>query len=268
MIKMLAFDCDGTLLNDSQKIDEETVNAIKKMKDNGIKIVLSSSRPLYRMKKFLKQLDILVEDQYTISFNGGLIIENNDNILFSNHFKTSEVLEIIEMARDSDLCTFIYKEDGIISNREAYEYTSKNTDSIFEVKDLETVDIASLNIYKIILFGEVKDVVDMRKEISSDMYEKYEITSSVARNIEILPRDTIKSTGLKRICKKLGIKSSEIAAFGDNENDLDMLEHVGYSVAMGNATEEVKKCADYVTKSNNDNGIAYAIDKMIKDGIL
>lgn len=269
MIKLLALDLDGTLLNDNQTIDKETVKSLKKIKNSGIKIVLCSSRPYYRIKKFVKQLDLDCPNQYTVSFNGGLILENNsNNIVFINTLKIDEVKEIIKMGRNSNLRIFLYEESNIISNLECLEYTENNPDSNFEIRDFNDLNLEKHVIYKIIFYGEKNDILKLKKEIPEYIREKFMVTSSHDSNIEIVPKDNSKSKGLAKIGKITGISAEEMACFGDNENDLDMFNYVGYSIAMGNAIDNIKDIANYVTFSNNENGIVHAIEDMINKNMF
>lgn len=269
MIKLIALDLDGTLLNDKQDIDKKTISSLKMVKDKGIKIVLCSSRPFYRIIKFLKTLNLDCEGQYTVAFNGGLILENkSEELVFNTNFKSADVEEIIEAGINTNIKILLYEKENIISNKDDELYRLKNPDSSFEVRDFSTLDINSLIIYKIIFLGDEEDIINMRKNMPIHIEEKYKVTSSHSRNIEIVPKTNIKSFGLEKIGNLVGIKSNEMAVFGDNENDLDMFEFAGYSIAMGNALDSLKKIAKFVTLSNNDDGIAYAIDEMIKDGLI
>lgn len=269
MIKLIALDLDGTLLNDNQNIDNKTISILKKIKDRGIKIVLCSSRPFYRMKKFLKYLNLDCEGQYTISFNGGLILENgNEKILFITNFKPTEVSEIIEVGINANMKVLLYERTNIIANKEDEVYRMKNPDSSFEVRDFSNLDFNNLIIYKILFLNEEEEIVKMRKKMPLHIENKYKVTSSHPRNIEIVPKINTKALGLEKICKILGVVPNEIAVFGDNENDIDMFEYAGYSVAMGNAIDSIKDMADFVTLSNDEDGVAYAIEKMIENGLI
>lgn len=270
MIKLVALDLDGTLLNDRQGIDDKTVSALKMLRDKGIKIVLCSSRPFYMMEKYIEILDIKSSDQYTVSFNSGLIVENETkNIVFINKYTPMDIKEIIEIGKGSKVNTFLYEEKNVISNFDSPEYIEMRPEAFFEVRDFDNLDVNNLTIYKILFFGTIeKDISDLRKKIPKYIESKYNVTSSNKKNIEILPKNNEKAFGLQKLGEILGIKSNEMAVFGDNENDIDMFEYAGYGVAMGNAIDSIKEIASYITLSNNEDGIAHAIDKMIKEGLI
>lgn len=264
MYKLIAIDCDGTLLNSKREITERTVNAIKMARDSGIKIVLASARPSYRLKQFLEPLGLLSSDQYLISFNGGLVCNNTyDEILFSKSIPTDEVLELIKFGHHFETKVFIYAQDCIYSDVDEKTYQRNNPDVNFKVVDFNDLDFSKIPIYKAVYLNSAEDTKRIRASLPYEFLSNFETSSSVPQYIEFVNKGITKSHALECIGDKLGIKASEMVAFGDQENDLAMLQYVGYSVAMGNATDEVKKQVDYVTASNDEDGVALVIEKII-----
>lgn len=270
MYKLIAFDCDGTLLNDQKQIDKDTINAIKKVKNKGIKIVLATSKSFYRIKNYLNELDLLEKEQYTVSFNGGYVLNNTEvEVLHKELLSLEAVNKIIAFGKQFDLYTFIYEKDRIMSNKPNDSYVKYNPDVPFIVVDFDKLDLTNVSIYKIIIHGPSKEEVSKAKSMLGNEYNNMcEVTSSNVNNIEFIPFGNSKTTGLRVIGQKLNIKADEMIAFGDNENDLDMFNYVGYKVAMGNGIEELKQISSLVTLSNNENGIARALEEMINKGII
>lgn len=264
MYKLIALDCDGTLLNSRKEITERTILAINKAKEKGIKVVLASARPFYRLESFITKLGLLTNDQYTIAFNGGLVMNNTgDEILFSKSFSYSQVKELIDFGHEHQTAMFLYTKDCIFSNINDEKYKKKNPDVKFNVIDFTNTDFKDIQIYKIAYVNVPERTKELRRELPLDFNERYEISSSVPQFIEFVDQGITKSLALKLIGERNKISCDEMLAFGDEDNDIPMFKLVGYGVAMGNATGEVKKFADYITGSNDDDGVAQAIEKFV-----
>lgn len=269
MYKLIAIDLDGTLVTDEKELTPRTIEVIKKAIQKGIRIILSSGRSFYRLEKYIEALELKKENQCTICFNGGMIIQNaTKEILYSKNLDMEEVKELINLGRKLKLPIMIYTKDA--------HYTEKLPDVIvenmkrFEGMNLKIVRFNEINfsekqnfIYKICFIDKPEKIIEKRKEISKEMIEKYEITSSVPEYLEIVKKGIKKSEAIKFVMEKYGIKREEVMAIGDGENDVEMLSFAGLGVAMENAKEDVKKFADVVTTSNNEDGVANAIEKYI-----
>lgn len=109
MYKLVAIDIDGTLVNDNKELTQKTINAIKEAKENDVKIVLSSARAFVKIRDYLKELNLIEENQYTITFNGAVVVENkSEKVLFSNEFTSEEIYELIDISRKLDTNIFLY----------------------------------------------------------------------------------------------------------------------------------------------------------------
>ena len=270
MYKLLAVDCDGTLLNDNKKIGSKTVELLKQAKNRGLKIVLATSKSFFAVKKYLNELELLDGEQYTIAFNSAYVINNDETKCLENSTLSKEAIrKIIDYGRQFDLYMFLYERDRIISSKTCEEYTSKNKHVPFDVIPFDELDLDSLNIYKVIMHSENFDEVKRAKDGLDDSFDTLcSYSSSNKGNVEFVTPNSFKEYGLKILSEALNIDSSEMIGFGDNENDLGMFAYVGYKVAMGNSIEDLKKAADYVTLSNNEDGIAIALEMLIEKGII
>lgn len=261
MYKLIVLDCDGTLLNSSKNITERTQNALTHVLAKDVKIMIASARPFYRLKPILCELGINVDDQFTIAFNGALVVNNTESeILFSKGFEYEQIKEIIEIGESFLTKMFLYSKNVIYSNKDDEKYRKKNPDVNFDVVSLERLDYTNIPIYKIAYVNTPEDTIKLRNKLPSFMFEKYEVSSSVPQFVEIVNRGVTKAGALALVQKKMGIESSEILAFGDQDNDIPMLKYAGGSVVMGNASDEIKAYATYVTKSNDEDGVAVAIE--------
>ncbi len=272
MYKLVAIDIDGTLITDEKKITPKTIETIKEASKKGVKIVLSSGRSFYRLEKYIDALDLRKENQYSICFNGGMIVENaTGEMVYSKNLTTEEVKQLIQLGKTLGLPIVIYARDThYVEN--IPDIMQRDAENLAEMH-LKKVNFDELNfnekenyIYKVCFIDKPEIIMEKRKEIPKEIIEKYEITSSVPEYIEIVKKGIKKSEGIKRVMEKYHIKQDEVMAIGDGENDVEMLSFVGLGIAMGNAKDYVKSFANDVTTSNNHDGVANAIEKYILRG--
>ena len=269
MYKLVAIDLDGTLVTDDKKLTKKTIETIKEASEKGVKIMISSGRAFYRLEKFVDELGLRKEDQCTICFNGGMIVDNiSKEILYSKNLEEEEVKELIQLGRSLKLPIMIYGKDTHYVEKvpEVVQENKKNLKGMH----LKVVNFDELNfnekqnhIYKVCFIDKPETIVEKRKEISKEMMQKYEITSSVPEYLEIVKKGIKKSEAIKFVMEKYAIKQDEVMAIGDGENDVEMLSFAGLGIAMENAREYVKEFANDVTTSNNHDGVANAIEKYI-----
>lgn len=263
--KLVAIDVDGTLVNDEKKLTQKTIDAIKRVKNN-TKIVISSARSFHRVKKYLEQLNLLQNNQYTIVFNGSVIIENkSEKVLLSDHFAEKEVNELIDLSIQLRIPIFLYSMDNVFVEKlpKIVEYSKNFEKVIFNKGKFSNIDFNSEKIYKILFVDEYRNISKIRKELPKEMFLKYSITGSIPECIEFVKKGSTKKKALKYICKKCNIEKEEIISIGDGDNDLEMISYAGLGVAMENATKLLKDNANYITASNNDDGVAKVLEKYI-----
>ena len=249
MIKHLFSDMDGTVLNSNGQMSEFTIKTIK---ESGLPFTLVSARSPQKMEEIINNLGI---DGIHVAFNGGLIFEKNNKkntILYSVPLEYNLARRLVLDIRNK------FENIGISLYDESYWNT-----------DLETIGIKrEYNIvkvgYKIVNF---KNYFERLIDYVEENYSKEQLTiqKSLSGYLEITHINAKKSKGIEYIQKLEKLEKNELAAFGDGQNDIPMFESVGHIVVMENATDDVKKYADFITKSNNDDGVAYAIDKYIKN---
>lgn len=263
MYKLVAIDCDGTLLTDKKQLTERTINSIK-MASQKVKIVISTARSFYRVEEYLRNMNLLNNDQYTICFNGGSIVNNgNQQEIESHTFSKENIEELILLSRQLGTQILLYAYNCLIVE-EIPEKFKNNKKINFEIVKMEELEINKYNIYKVVFLDEPEKIVKMRKAVHKDILEQYEVTSSVPDYIEFVPKGITKYKALENLCSILGVEKSEVIAIGDAENDIEMIQFAGLGIAMGNADNIVKNIADDITDSNNEDGVAKAIEKYIE----
>ena len=266
MYKMIAVDCDGTLLTSKKEISAESEKAIKLAKSKGVSIVIATARPFYRIKKYIEQAELTSENDYSILFNGGLVVKNKTGeVLYSNSMSEKEIHRLLQVAREYNNQVFLYTADSILANYYDEVYVARNKNANYFVVDFDTIDFESNKIFKFVFVNTPEEINELRNKLPKELYGDFEITSSVPQFIEVVKKDVKKSEAIQMICDKLAVDPSEVIAFGDEENDLSMIQFAGYGIAMSNASEVVKEAANFITKSNDDEGFAFAINALLSE---
>lgn len=265
--KLLALDVDGTLLNSDNLISEKTLASLIKIQQMGIRIVLASGRPTYGLLPIAKQLKLGVFGGFIISYNGGQIINaQNGEILFERRINPEMIPFIEKKAQKNELPMFTYHDDTLITN------TADNAHILHEAKlnNLELIVEPELSIAidfapcKCVLVSDdeavLKDLEDhWRKKLSGSM----DVYRSEKFFLEVVPCGIDKATTLAALLEILSISNSEVIAIGDGVCDVSMLQSAGLGIAMKNAQHSVRACADHVTESNDNDGVALILDKVI-----
>ena len=265
-IKLIALDLDGTLLTTDKKLTERTKSMLKAAREQGVKVVLTTGRPLKAMDFFLKELGTDGhEDEYTITFNGGLVQKNTGEILDKTVFSIDDVSRIYEETEKLNIPLDAISE-GIVyqiqSDQESL-YAQFNPALTFVPTAFE--DLSSQITYNKCVTAFPQELLDAAiLKISPELFDKYEIFKSRELLLEWSPKNVHKATGLSKLIEHLGIERSQVMACGDEANDLSMIEWAGLGVAMQNAVPEVKAVANVVTPMTNDEeAVAWAIEKYV-----
>lgn len=269
MIKLIAIDMDGTLLNEKKHIDKAQKEAIHEAVEAGIKIVLCTGRPLYGILPFYEELGLseLDSEGYVILNNGCSIHKTKDWELIDQVNFTSDDIDYLYKFSEGYDINFTLVNDYYYFNIDDRKPTDELiTDAGFVFSDITNISLKEAKngkhkIIKIMFLGNPNIMADFQKENENILKDKYSGVLSQPYVYEILPKGNNKGTGLKKLAKKLGIKQEEIMAIGDGNNDIEMFEYANYSVAMENGTELAKKAAKYETDSNENDGVAKAIRK-------
>jgi len=268
-IKLVAIDMDGTLLNDSGEVSHNTVEALRQAKKRGIEIILSTGRVLKSATYFS---DMLGLKNYIIASNGAIVSDKNSNIILKMPLDCETIKKIVEIAIEENIYFHFYNDDTYFSNKyikEIDKYYNSSKERLkgqnikFELfEDIDEVLRRDIEIYKFLFMDDdLEKLNKVKKKLSriSDIT----LSKSGINNIEITNKNASKGHALKYVSELLKIDKSQIMSIGDNDNDIPMLETAGISVAMGNAEKHIKEIADYVTKTNNEDGVAYAFRKFI-----
>ncbi len=267
MIKLVAIDLDGTLLNDKKEISTRNQAALKKAKALGVKVVITTGRPLRGIRPFLKTLELEETGDYSITFNGGLVQKNDTGqVMDKAALSFTEVKELIELARFLDLPLDILSDDIVLQVTTSKEhrsiYDQLNPLLIFE--SVAESELVAERLYNKAVVAYPEGFLDQQIAlIPETVQDRFEVIKSRKNLLEFMPKGIDKAYGISLLIKQLGIKPDEVMAFGDEENDLPMIEFAGVGVAMGNAIAAVKAAADLITVTNEKDGVAKVIEDLI-----
>jgi Cof subfamily protein (haloacid dehalogenase superfamily) len=271
MIELLALDIDGTTLCSDNTLADKTKQAIESVIDEGIVVVLVTGRVLYEIPLELKAIEGI---RYVITSNGASIVDLKKNKeIYSKGIGMEKANEVIHLLSKYDVFTEIYYE-GRARAEKRYVDKLRNygiPDNYLKYVQHSVEWVENLEIFRIkqkkqaekmyITFPNTKLKNEVYREALKipDIY----LTSSAYYNLEISHAEVNKANSLQMLCEYLKISETKTMAIGDSYNDKEMLKRAQIAVAMGNADERIKSIADFVTLSNDEDGVAYAINKFI-----
>ena len=269
MIKLVAIDMDGTLLNSKKELLEETKQYFKDFhkKETETLLVLCTGRPETGIRPYLKDLGYLEENHYIISQNGANIYESQTGKRVMDAFVDSKAIQKwIELGKTHGISVMGAGVDYYYSfDEDPTEWMEFDVKIVSgKLKRITTEDSLSTDFYKLLLLGDEEQLNEFETFIPQEWRNEFYVVRSQKYLIEVLTKGVNKAFGLEKLAKELNIQSSEIAAIGDAANDIEMLKYAGLAIAMGNASEEVKAVSDIVTDTNENNGVIKAIDQLIQ----
>lgn len=269
--KLICIDMDGTLLNSNNEVSADNINALKKANEMGIHIIITTGRIFASAKYYSTLIGI---DAPIITANGASIKDKGDgHVIYSNPIPTHILIEVAKILKSHNLKANFTTSNTIFTSYEIPEtHTYKIMNKI--VPDDLKVNFITFNnitdgfskfegdVLKCFVGEDInlEGLANARKEITDRFSEDLHIVSSGENNFEIMQTLSSKGNAAKRLSEKLGINKDEVICIGDSENDLSMIQFAGASVAMGNAMELLKSEADYITETNNNSGVARAIE--------
>lgn len=271
-ISLLAFDLDGTLLNDSVEIGESTLRAINSVQEKGVKVAICSGRISLMQDVFISLLGI---EGPNVACNGALIVNSVDNSVLYSHPLEGDVLD--------RLCAFFCQEELHVSLQTlTMLYYTKGNPKVFRLPYYDRVaakhglpgvplqfleqDYSNFDrspAYKALIYVPE---VDKRRRVIDYLETEPELAYTFSEEdlFEVMLKGVDKGRGLEQVAQYYGIPLEEVCAFGDFDNDIPMFERAGTSVAMGNANANLKARATFVTATNDNDGVAKAIE-VLKD---
>lgn len=263
---MIVLDLDGTLVDSQKNISEKNKQALQKAIEKGVKVVLASGRPVKGVLPKAKELHLDKSNGYIIAFNGGRIIDvTTGECLFEADLPEGYLEKAYDLSRKCNIGLMTYEGNDKLITEDDNEFIRLEV----RVNQLERVvpqnikEYVNFPVAKYLLAGEPADIEKAEPLFQQMAGENLNIFRSDPFFLEILPPGIDKAYGLEKLIHTLGMQREEVIACGDGYNDITMLQFAGLGVAMENAQEATKKAADYITLSNDEDGIAHVIEKFI-----
>lgn len=264
--KLLVLDIDGTLTNSEKEITQETKAGIIRIMERGHKVILASGRPTPGMRRYAEELELEKYGGYLLSFNGGRIINcKTGEIVFQKTLPPIVIDGLYQYAKKNDLGIITYLADQIILGTRMDEYIALEA-KINNMKYKKTDNFPAYKQYDLnkCLITAPPEKAERCVEQLQNMYgDILSIYRSEPFFIEVMPKNVDKATSLDRMLSTVGLTRENTICCGDGFNDISMISYAGVGVAMANAQEPVKEAADYITDSNDEDGIVKVIDTFI-----
>lgn len=265
--KLLVLDVDGTLLNDEREISKRTLAALLKVQQMGVRIVLASGRPTYGLMPLAKTLELGNYGGFVLSYNGCQIIKaQNGEILFERRINPEMLPYLEKKARKNGFAIFTYHDDTLITDSPDNEYIKNeallNNLKITREDEFSTaIDFAPCKC--MLVSDKEKALIGLEQHWEKRLAGTLDAFRSEPYFLEVVPCGVNKANTLGALLEHLGVTREEVIAVGDGVCDVTMLQLAGMGVAMGHSQDSVKVCADYVTASNEEDGVALAVEKLI-----
>jgi len=285
LVKLIAIDLDGTLLNNENKISTENLDALKHAINNGIKVVIATGRAHFDVQTIFKDSGI---NTWIIAANGATIHNPEGELVHSVPIGKSRAIPILKWLEEEEFYYEVFSNEAILTPQNGRELLAIEMDRIKSANphaDIEKLRMAAKKQFSQTGFRFIesfKEIEDSKWDIYNILAfsfheEKLEkgwgmfkgsegltIVTSANHNFELEHRDASKGNALQKLAKQWNINLSEVAAIGDSMNDMSMLKVVGNSVAMGNARTEVKEICKEITLTNDENGVAHFINTLLQ----
>jgi len=264
--KMIVLDLDGTLTNNKKEITPRTKQALMQAQAAGVHVVLASGRPTYGIVPLAEELKLKDNGGYILAFNGGKIIDcTNNKVLFEQKLDEQLVPILFQEAKKAGMEILTYQGEGIAATNKDDEYVQHeafiNKMPVMQYDDFLNQLVYPIN--KCLIVGDPTPLHELEIRLAKELEGKMDVYRSADFFLECVPFGIDKARSLDRLISSLGISREEVIACGDGYNDLSMIRFAGLGVAMANAAKDIQSEADFVTLSNEEDGVAHVIEHFI-----
>lgn len=258
MIKLVATDIDGTIFIPEKEFTNRVKDCITKLNNSGIKVVLVTGRMNAAATKIAKDLGL---DTPVVSYQGGLVVENGKK-LYERYLSEEQTQRILAWAEKGNIHINLYNDDILYSEKECYEVQRycNNLHTEYTVKNFSEIKKDKINKLLAIDYSNPERITKYEKELQNIFPDLY-IVKSTPYFLEFSNLEASKKCAVEFLQNYWGLKKEEILTIGDQNNDIALLRAGGVKVAMGNATDELKEVADYITDSVYEDGFVSAMEK-------
>ncbi|WP_409305260.1 Cof-type HAD-IIB family hydrolase [Peribacillus sp. SCS-155] len=247
VVKIVFFDIDGTLLDHDKKLPSSTKKAIEQLQNNGIYVAISTGRAPFMFTELRKELGI----ETFVSFNGQYVVFENE-VIYKHPLALDEVRALHKAANENESTPLIFLNEKTMKS--SVKHSERIVEAMGSLKfthpEQDEHFYEDHQIYQALLFTTGEE-----QKWYENKYDSFRFIRWHKYSVDVLPKGGSKAGGIKTLMEKVGFKLEDVYAFGDGLNDIEMLETVGHGIAMGNALDEVKGFADYVTTGVDQDGI-------------
>lgn len=261
---MVVLDLDGTLTNSQKELSERNRKALIRLQEQGVKVVLASGRPTYGIVPIAKALELERFGGYILAYNGGVILDfGSKQEVYSNVLPEDLIAPLYRYSTDAECVILSYDNEYILTEEPDDKYVGVEAHlNKMEVRRVENfVEAFSAPLPKCLTVGDPDKILKLEQQIKGLFGERMGVFRSEPFFLELVPLGIDKAQSLSRLLEHTGGDKSEMIAFGDGYNDLSMIEFAGVGVAMSNAQPAVRERADFIAKSNDEDGVAIYIEE-------
>ena len=264
--KMIVLDLDGTLTNNKKEITPRTKQVLMQAQAAGVHVVLASGRPTYGIVPLAEELKLKDNSGYILAFNGGKIIDcANNEVLFEQKLDEQFVPILFQEAKKAGMEILTYQGEGIAATNKDDEYVQHeafiNKMPVMQYDDFLNQLVYPIN--KCLIVGDPTPLHELELRLAKELEGKMDVYRSADFFLECVPLGIDKALSLNRLISSLRISREEVIACGDGYNDLSMIRFAGLGVAMANAAKDIQSEADFVTLSNEEDGVAHVIERFV-----
>lgn len=258
----MAVDIDGTLLDSKGNLTEATRKAITAGVEKGLIFTISTGRPIQGVEYLNRLLNL---DLPYITYNGAMVITGKSKeILYEQKLSSEDATRIVRLGEKYGTTIVIWADNKLFAtelNERVQKYKEISGVEPTVVKDLQ--QLADHGVTKILWYDEIDKIDRYQSEVGKYVGENVNFHTSRPMFLEFVDKKASKAIAMEKLGEHFGIKRSEMIAVGDGYNDLSMIEYAGLGVAMANAKDAIKEKADFITLSNDEDGVAHVINKFV-----
>lgn len=266
--EMIVLDLDGTLTNRDKVITQRTKDVLTEAMKRGKKVVLASGRPVYGVMPLAKELRLQDYGGYILAYNGGMIMDcRTEEVAFSRMLPAESNYRIIQLAIQNRVDLLTYDRDVILTNNEENQYVQLesriNHMRICQMEMDELFARLDFSVPKFLMADDGDYLAMVEPKVKAALGKNFSVYRSEPFFLEVLPRGVDKAQSLERLLEKIHMPREQMIACGDGYNDLSMIQFAGLGVAMANGVLPARKAADYITASNDEDGVALVVEKFM-----
>ncbi len=264
--KLLVLDIDGTLTNSQKEVTEHTRKTLRRLQENGVRIALASGRPTCGIVPIAQQLELEKYGGFILSFNGAKIEEyGTGRLIYEKTIPGAMTKRLYDLAQENKVNIITYQDEYVITENADNAYVKLELKvNRMKAREVDSfVSYVDFPVAKCLMVEDGDYLAGVETKVKTEVGEDLSVYRSEPFFLEIMPQNIDKAHALKKLLDYMEITKEEMVACGDGFNDLTMIKYAGLGVAMENAQDVVKEAADYIAPANDDDGVAFVVNKFM-----